>query len=79
MGWALYYAMAPGLLRWSTRLASNYTAANVKSTLKVVADSHNATPALQRMIIEILDGSTKQAIGKNPVKPFLTCGAGASK
>ena len=79
VGWALYYAMAPGLLRWSTRLASNYTAANVKSTLKVVADSHNATPALQRMIIEILDGSTKKAIGKNPVKPFLTCGAGASK
>jgi hypothetical protein len=31
------------------------------------------------MIIEILDGSTKKAIGKNPVKPFLTCGAGASK
>jgi hypothetical protein len=77
--WALYYAVAPGVLRWSTRLASNYTAANVKSTLKVVENAPNATPALQRMIIEILDGSTKKAIGKNPVKPFLTCGAGASK
>jgi hypothetical protein len=77
--WALYYAVAPGFLHWSMRLASNYTAAKVKSTLKVVENAPNATPALQRMIIEILDGSTKQAIGKNPVKPFLTCGAGASK
>jgi hypothetical protein len=76
--WALYYAVAPGLLRWSTRLASNYTTAKVKSTLKVVANSPSATPALQRMTIEILDGSTKKAMKKSPVKLFPTCGAGAS-
>ena len=79
VGRALYYALAPGLLRSSERLASDYADPNVKSVLKVVATSPNATPGVQRMIMEILDGSTQKAMEKNPAKPLLTCAAGAGE
>jgi len=79
LGRALYYAVAPGFLQSSKRLASDYADAKVKSVLKVVATSPNATPGVQRMIIEILDGTTKKEMEKNPAKPLLTCESGASK
>ena len=60
----LYYAVAPGF-PWSLRLALNYTDARVKSTLDEVDRSPNATPALQRMVLEIRDGSA----AKKPEEP----------
>lgn len=79
VGWGLYYALAPGFLRWSTQVAARYTDAKVKSTLKEVARSANANTTVQKMIIEILDGSAKKAMAKRPIKPILTCGARAGK
>jgi hypothetical protein len=79
VGRALFYALAPGFLRSSNQLASDYADANVKSILKLVMTSPNATPGLQRMVVEILDGSTKKALEEHPAKPLLTCASGASK
>jgi len=66
VGRALFYALAPGFLRSSNQLASDYADANVKSILKLVMTSPNATPGLQRMVVEILDGSTKKAWRSTP-------------
>ncbi len=79
VGWGLYYALAPGFLRWSTQVAVKYTDAKVKSTLKEVARSANANTTVQKMIIEILDGSAKKAVAKRPIAPILTCGARAEE
>jgi hypothetical protein len=73
---ALFYALAPGFLRSNAQLVAKNADPSVKSTLKVVAKSPNASPALRRMIIEILDGSAKKALKANPVKPLLSCESG---
>jgi hypothetical protein len=71
-GWALHYAVAPGD-RWSTKLSLSYSRADVRSTLEGVAHSSNVTPGLQRIILEILNGTANSALAANPVKPLVTC------
>jgi len=70
----LFYAVAPTYpLGW--RLAVNRTDKRVKSTLREVIHSPNATPALQKIVLEIGDGSAVKALAKNPPKPLLKCGS----
>ncbi len=72
--WALFYAISPGD-SWSSRLALSYTDPKVKSTLGAVANSPNATPGLQRIVMEILDGRTAKALEKKNTKLALSCPA----
>jgi hypothetical protein len=76
MGWAMFHAIVPGP-RWSTRLALNYSNPEVSSTLKEIIRTPNVSLAMQKIISEILDGSAKKELEKNPVKPLLTCGSGS--
>lgn len=67
---AMYYALSPGD-RFSTRLATEHANPAVNAALKEVVNSPNLTPALQRMVIEMLDGTAAKAI--KPGSPLLSC------
>jgi len=72
--WGLYYAVTP-TFPWSSRLALKHANARVRSTLGRVGRSPNVTPELQRIVLEILDGTTRRSLTESPVKPLLQCGS----
>jgi hypothetical protein len=74
-GWALYYAVWPGR-SWSNTLALNYKDENVRAALREVAPSPNATPGLQRLVMEILDGVAKNTVDDTHPEMLLSCESG---